>query len=308
MRILASKMQTGMCFKPSGGFGQLGVPQNSQATLAPWWAGTPPLSGESFGQLKSLAGRPVREPAISDKENGDMAKFSIIQDNKDSGKDQKTQQRCATTLQLPFEHQGRFELGLGQSMACPNYSYVDQSYGLYATTYGAPATHGRLLLPPNMTADVPIYVNAKQYHGIVRRRQARAKAEMENKRIKVRKPYLHESRHRHAMRRARGSGGRFLNTKKAGNAEDGTNCGIKGREKPHVTLIPNSPSSEVLHSYSGNLNSASGGSSISGSEVTSVYSHDDNDHFHFTRHFRPSMYHRVTDMMGGDRATGLLTS
>ncbi|KAB1218382.1 Nuclear transcription factor Y subunit A-3 [Morella rubra] len=117
------------------------------------------------------------------------------------------------------------QLDYSQSMARIPFHYADPYFGgLVAAGYGPQnMIHPsqmigmgptRVPLPLDLTDDEPIYVNAKQYHAILRRRQYRAKLEAQNKFIKDRKPYLHESRHLHALKRARGSGGRFLNTKK----------------------------------------------------------------------------------------------
>ncbi|KAK7363275.1 hypothetical protein VNO77_05411 [Canavalia gladiata] len=118
------------------------------------------------------------------------------------------------------------QVDCSHSMAHGPYPCGDPTFGSSLVAYGPQAVNQpqmlpqmlglastRIALPFDLAEDGPIYVNAKQYHGILRRRQSRAKLEAQNKLIKNRKPYLHESRHRHALNRVRGSGGRFLSAK-----------------------------------------------------------------------------------------------
>ncbi|VAI27190.1 unnamed protein product [Triticum turgidum subsp. durum] len=117
----------------------------------------------------------------------------------------------ATDYVTPYGHQEACH-AMGQ--------IVDPFYGsLYAAYGGQPMMHAAAIPLPTDAIEEPVYVNAKQYNAILRRRQSRAKAESERKLIKGRKPYLHESRHQHALKRARGAGGRFLNAKSDDNEE-----------------------------------------------------------------------------------------
>ncbi|XP_021892429.1 nuclear transcription factor Y subunit A-10-like, partial [Carica papaya] len=288
MQTVYFKEHEGVVHNPTGQFSS--VPQASR-----WGAfGSQSVYVEACGQFKSLSmentaggfqlAAAKQRGTCTDQgpDKGTVTPFTIFPgDRKNSAHGHKPQGTTAVQSALSDYHAG-FELGFGQPMICAKYAYMDQCYGLFSAY--APQISGRIMLPLNLTTDDgPIYVNAKQYHGIIRRRQSRAKAVLENKATRSRKPYMHYSRHLHAMRRPRGCGGRFLNTKNLDSIKGATEVKNASEGKLYLLTGSQNSDSEVLQSDSGTLNSSKEtngiGSNLSGSEVTSLYSRRDIGHF-----------------------------
>lgn len=190
------------------------------------------------------------------------------------------------------------QLDYSQSIAHIPLHYADPYVGgLLAAAYGPQAiihpsqmmglAPSRLPLPLDLTNDEPIYVNSKQYHAILRRRQYRAKLETQNKLNKGRKPYLHESRHLHALKRARGSGGRFLNMKKLQEFKSIRGKDGSGSAQQYSTGDISESEVHLPENY------VDGASTNSCSDVTSASNSDDvfrQPEFRFSGH--PSYFER----------------
>ncbi|XP_054811809.1 nuclear transcription factor Y subunit A-1-like isoform X2 [Prosopis cineraria] len=214
-----------------GGGGQIQF--QSGIYSQPWWRGVEENASKSSAGYQ-ISGSVMNSPAKEGADKVDFPKQTrpMVSPSLSAvgGNDNKGHQNNKYVLSSPAHTMGKHSSNsqaelVGHSIVFTSYPYSDAQYAGILTSHGHQNMinpqlygmhHARMPLPLEMEEE-PVYVNAKQYHGILRRRQSRAKAELARKVVKARKPYLHESRHLHAMRRARGCGGRFLNTKKVEN-------------------------------------------------------------------------------------------
>ncbi|KAL9362383.1 hypothetical protein Peur_045168 [Populus x canadensis] len=230
--------------------------------------------GQSHNEMSAMGGTNSQGQCISS------------ESDESCGKGVEGKMRPVLLLSTPDGVSNHSQADCSYSMVRTPYPCADSYFGGLFNPYGPHAfiqpqmgshmvgmTAGRVPLPLDLADDGPIYVNAKQYHGILRRRQSRAKLEAQNKLVKNRKPYLHESRHIHALNRVRGSGGRFLSTKKL-QRSDPTSSHGQCNVLDTIHLHPKNDASE-LESFQSRTGQSSA-SNTTRSDTTSVSNSDVN--------------------------------
>lgn len=130
-------------------------------------------------------------------------------------------------------------MGMQQQQQAAMYAAMGGNAGqMMMMPYMQMPMYTRMALPSEMMEEQPTYVNAKQYRRIITRRQARAKLESRKKIPTQRKNYLHESRHKHACRRPRGPGGRFLTKEELEEFRKRSAAGMSDKEAVAAAIAP----------------------------------------------------------------------